>query len=215
MEEEQKVKRDHFSGMKHTEETKAKMSMMKKGVPTWNKGKSHSEETKAKISAKLKGRLCRGKKKKYLSTCNSKYNVSKEWMDSFRDFEKFKFLSDAATQHHHVKTTNEYYVKFIEKFYYDHQFNRLYNQWIQTPEDKHLKPSLDHIKPKLNGGTNDLDNLQFLTWFENRCKWILEEDEWKKIKKNFGLYMDIETPPTRAYNKKKKTIDDNSQRLFF
>jgi len=56
-------------GRTHTEKTKEKirkarlgkkypkLSMAKKGKPTWNKGKKHSEETKRKISEKAKLRL--------------------------------------------------------------------------------------------------------------------------------------------------------------
>ena len=41
-------------GRKHKKETLEKMSILKKGKTTWNKGKTHSEETKRKISETLK-----------------------------------------------------------------------------------------------------------------------------------------------------------------
>ena len=47
-----------------------------------------------------------------------------------------------------------------------------------------MKPSVDHIKPSSIGGTYDLDNLQFLTWFENRAKNDMSMDEWIDIKNN-------------------------------
>ena len=34
-----------------------------------------------------------------------------------------------------------------------------------------------------------LDNLQFLTWFENRCKNNMSQSEWDDIKTNIGLYL--------------------------
>lgn len=47
--------KDHYRyGMKHTEESKRKMSNIKKGLTPW-KGKRHSEETKRKISEANKG----------------------------------------------------------------------------------------------------------------------------------------------------------------
>lgn len=51
------------------------------------------------------------------------------------------------------------------------------------------KPSLDHIVPKAKGGTNDLENLQFLSWFENRCKNDMTQDEWNILKSNIGEYL--------------------------
>jgi hypothetical protein len=42
-------------GMKHTDETKKKMSEAKKGTPPWNKGKKCPDETKKKISEANKG----------------------------------------------------------------------------------------------------------------------------------------------------------------
>ena len=42
---------------------------------------------------------------------------------------------------------------------------------------------------KANGGKLDIDNLQFLTWFENRAKNNLSQEEWNKIKDNIGDYL--------------------------
>lgn len=44
-----------MSGKHHTEETKKKLSEIKKGTIPWIKGKHHSNETKKKISDKKKG----------------------------------------------------------------------------------------------------------------------------------------------------------------
>jgi hypothetical protein len=44
------------SGLRHSEESKAKMSASGKGKQSWL-GKSHSEESKAKMSASAKGKL--------------------------------------------------------------------------------------------------------------------------------------------------------------
>lgn len=45
-------------GVKHTEEMREKRSKALKGINTWSKGCKLSEETKAKISASNKGRKC-------------------------------------------------------------------------------------------------------------------------------------------------------------
>jgi len=46
-----------FKGKHHSEKTKKKMSLAKKGKITWIKGKHHTEETKNKISQSLMGNI--------------------------------------------------------------------------------------------------------------------------------------------------------------
>ena len=52
-----------------------------------------------------------------------------------------------------------------------------------------LKPSLDHIVAKANGGKLDIDNLQFISWLENRAKVDIPLVEWNKIKENIRYYL--------------------------
>ena len=86
--------------------------------------------------------------------------------------------------------TTDIYKKYIKKFYNDKQFNSLYKKWIDNKEDRYLKPSLDHIVSKSkNGELNNLDNLQFLSWFENRCKNDMTSKEWDKLKQNINNYL--------------------------
>ena len=55
-------------------------------------------------------------------------------------------------------------------------------------KEKYKKPSLDHIVPKSKGGTNDIENLQFLSWFENRCKNDMSKEDWNNLKLNIQEY---------------------------
>ena len=49
----------------------------------------------------------------------------------------------------------------------------------------YAKPSLDHIIPLSKGGTWEFDNLQILSWVENRAKYNFMPQEWEYIKKTF------------------------------
>ena len=79
----------------------------------------------------------------------------------------------------------DFYKKFIEKFYYDDKFNKIYNIWLDT-KDSWKKPSIDHIN--CDNRSNDLNNFQFLTWFENRCKNNIPQSKWIKMKENINEY---------------------------
>jgi len=60
-------------------------------------------------------------------------------------------------------------------------------KWIETG-DKWIKPSLDHIKAKSQKGSLLVDNLQFISWLENRAKIDIEQEEWNKIKERIYDY---------------------------
>lgn len=151
---------------------KERKKYFKKNVP-YNKGIKVSKET---VYKNMKAHL--------------KYDVTMEWLLNFKDIEKLKFLNRSITKNRNkVGFTTEIYKNFIEKFYIDEQFNSIYETWIQNNKYKYLKPSLDHIIPiSKNGSSIDLDNLQFLTWFENRCKNDMSITEWTNLKNNIENY---------------------------
>ena len=84
--------------------------------------------------------------------------------------------------------SSSWYVEFIEKFYNDDQFNSIYNKWVHSGKQKYFMPSVDHILPKAKGGTNAVDNLQILSWFENRCKNDMSQEDWNILKNNIQEY---------------------------
>ena len=118
-----------------------------------------------------------------------RFDVSVEWLMQFKDFHKLKTLNDVITNRSgRWDASSAWYKSYIEKFYDDDQFNRIYEGWIKSGKEKYKKPSLDHIIPKAKGGTNDIENLQFLSWFENRCKNDMTQTEWDNLKLNIKEY---------------------------
>ena len=118
-----------------------------------------------------------------------RFDVSVGWLMQFKDFDKLKLLNDVITNRSgRWEVSSTWYKSYIERFYDDDQFNGIYERWINSGEEKYKKPSLDHITPKAKGGTNDIENLQFLSWFENRCKNDMTQTEWNNLKLNIQGY---------------------------
>lgn len=119
-----------------------------------------------------------------------RFEVELEWLLQFEDFEKLKFLNKQVINKggNRFSENVEWYKSFIEKFYYDINFNRLYKNYLDSNNDKYKKPSLDHIIPRSKGGKNNLENLRFITFLENMCKRDMTLNEWENIKQRLGEY---------------------------
>jgi hypothetical protein len=119
-----------------------------------------------------------------------RFKVPLVWLKQFEDIEKLKFLNKAITPRDiRFKVDTRWYIKYVLKFYYDKQFIYIYSRWIESGKDKYMRPTVDHINPKANGGNEELDNLQFLTWFENRAKNDMPLVVWQEMKKNIKNYL--------------------------
>ena len=155
-----------------TEQHKKRISESCKGRKTWSKGKKMTREHNLK---NMKGHL--------------KYDVSLEWLSSFDNIEKLKYLNHSISRKRDYEGFNtEIYKQFIEKFYYDEKFNSLFSEWVKT-NNKWIKPSLDHIEAKCKGGSLLVENLQFISWLENRAKIDIPLVEWNIIKSNINYYL--------------------------
>ena len=129
------------------------------------------------------------RKKEAFKATNMIKNLEDKFLDSFDDFDKFLFI------HRSIRTgigefsqlDKEKYKQLINHFYYQKQFNDIYNFWQQQNKTNTFydwaKPSIDHIIPKTKGGTNEINNLQYLTVFENLSKRDMTMEEWNNFKK--------------------------------
>ena len=165
------------------------------GVNVVKKTKPFSEEHRNNISKGLMGKknslgIKRTKMNNYKNMKNHLlFDVDLDWLCLFDDIDKLKFLNKIVSNiRRHNKNEywkTDFYKKFIEKFYYDDKFNKIYNIWLNT-KDSWKKPSIDHIN--CDDRSNDLNNFQFLTWFENRCKNNIPQSKWIKMKENINEY---------------------------
>lgn len=108
--------------------------------------------------------------------------IEKEF-EEFSDFDKLKFLINRTGRNKRVEmVSKECFLNFIKKFYNCDSFNKLYNNWILSGKNKWFIPSLEHKIPVSRGGSNTLENLTFMTWFENKMKCDMTTEEWEILK---------------------------------
>lgn len=141
---------------------------------------------------------CDRKKKAFQAT--SYVDVSDEYLNQYEDFEKFLLIHKAlirtsGNDGQYYKNHNDEYKQIIDYFYHNEQFNAIYDFWLSHQlVDKTFydwaKPSLDHIIPSSRGGTNTLNNFQFLTTFENLAKRDMTMTEWNEFKQKTNTQSD-------------------------
>ena len=161
--------------------SKSRIQLKANGYIPYNKG------LKTEIRTCKNGKT--GKELLYLNMASHlRHTIEVEWLMKFTDIEKLKFLNRSISrQRDFGNYSKNFYTEFIVKFYDDKQFNSVYEIWCKDKSNNLLKPSPDHINPKIHG-LADIDNIRFITWFENRCKNNMSLDQWEKVKENISSY---------------------------
>ena len=68
--------------------------------------------------------------------------------------------------------------EFLQDFSKCKKFERLYLEWVKSNYDKQFKPSIDRINHNKHYSKN---NIQWLTWAENRYKQTMERKNRKGV----------------------------------
>lgn len=118
---------------------------------------------------------------------NGIHGIEREYLESFDNFDKFLFIHKAIRSTVGIELlSKEQYKEYINYFYFNNQFNMVYNFWKKQERNNTFydwaKPSLDHIIPQSRGGGNEKENLHFLTVFENLAKRDMTLEEWTAFK---------------------------------
>lgn len=109
--------------------------------------------------------------------------ISLKDIEKYTDIEKLLFLNNVIWRHRKHFMEDQKYIAYLDKFFFDDLFNKIYIQWKDNWKCKWKMPSLEHILPTSRWWTFDLDNLTFTTWFENRAKAEMTLEEWNSFKK--------------------------------
>ena len=110
-------------------------------------------------------------------------NITIQDLEQYTDIIKLKFLNKVISRHWKYFKERDKYLQYLAKFYSNYTFNIIYNEWIKSWMCQWRMPSLEHILPTSRWGTFDLDNLTFITRFENRAKANMTLEEWNSFKK--------------------------------
>lgn len=69
------------------------------------------------------------------------------------------------------RNTVEFDLEYLHEFAKCKKFDRIFNEWVKSNYHKQFKPSVDRINNKKHYTKN---NIQWLTWAENRYKQTME-----------------------------------------
>lgn len=106
-------------------------------------------------------------------------------LSRYTNYEKISLLSKRFSVFRWKYDVQFSRLEFFEKFYFDKQFNNVFDKWRDGQYHKLLTPSIDHIIPTARDGLTSLENLQWLPVWENKAKSDCTQEEWLSFKKEF------------------------------
>ena len=192
----------------HTNHHMIKRILLRNGIEITKRNtlKPFTQEHKNKISATRKKRFasgeieCWAKGKKMTEACRRKnmahhlkYDISPKRLDKYDDIDRLIFLNKVLSRRRHIDDIDNInvYLEFIDKFYFDSTFNKIYDDWVAHDKNKWYMPSFDHMTSKCNNGECSIKNMQCITWFENRAKAEMNQDEWIEFRKVTNTRSDL------------------------
>lgn len=180
---DEKLSRNKIAKMYNTSHTVIKRILVSKGVIVEEKYFRNTNRYKLE-------QIVKNLRDEYEVTYDFFISLDKDKNVENIDIEKIRILNDRSKRIIQRNDDKLDYKKFIQVFYHDKQFNLIYESWKNNNKNKWLSPSIDHMVSISQGGTNDIENLQFLTWFENRAKCEMSEKEWQDFKKSTNTNSD-------------------------
>lgn len=110
----------------------------------------------------------------------------------YSNFQKLKHLTRVLSKRKEFLGYDDAVRKaFLDTFYFDQRFDSIYDKWIASGKNKWYYPTLDHKTPLSRGGGWELENLHYMTWFENRAKAEMTLDEWEQFKQTTNTKSDL------------------------
>lgn len=93
--------------------------------------------------------------------------------ESTKKFRRTKkgVLTNSYSHQKSRKTVSYSLIELHQMFLENKRFDRLYNEWVKSGYQKNKKPTIDRINCKIG---YSLNNIQCLTWEENRYKQRME-----------------------------------------
>jgi hypothetical protein len=135
------------------------------------------------VSSKLKWILTTEQQRRKNMIWHFKRDLKLDDFNKYDNLEKLLFLNKVISRHRKEFNDDKKYIAYLDKFFYNDMFNKIYQEWINSWKCKWRMPSLEHLLPISRWWTFDLDNLTFTTWFENRAKAEMTLAEWNSFKK--------------------------------
>ena len=115
---------------------------------------------------------------------NLRWEIPLSFLRQF-DLAKLTLLNSMIGHQDTASWSAQDYMAYVSRFYYDPAFEACYTLWQDSGYMRSLRPTLDHVRPRADGGRFVLENLQILPWCINRMKGDANQIEWQTVRDLF------------------------------